>query len=175
MTRLYPHRVKRLSIVLLLIVAACTPGPSAPQTTPATTVCTTVFCLDAPDGWGDEVGETHIAFHHDLSPTTTFLTASVVDMEAIVVAAGGEWPAPTETVVESFWTLLEDVDEGKLTRIERMVGGGMRSWGSHSTGDMWFLLVPVDGTTGIGVEIRGPNNTWGSHADAVFPTVIATG
>ena len=101
----------------------------------------------------------------------TFFTASVVDMEAIVTSAGGTWPVQTDDVVRSFWSLLEDVGEGSLIRTQRMVGGAVRSWGSHSTGDMWFVIVPVEGSKAVGVEIRGPNSSWETHADASFPTV----
>ena len=127
--------------------------------------------MQVPVGWGDEVGESYVSFHHEASPEDTFLTANAIDMEAIVTAAGGSWPVPPEEVVVAFWTLLEEVDEGRLIRTERMVGGAIRSWGRHSTGDMWFLLVPGVGSSGVGVEIRGPNDSWEAHADAVFPTV----
>ena len=127
--------------------------------------------MEVPEGWGDEVGETYVAFHHAVDPERTFLTGNVVDMEAIVTAAGGTWPVSTEEVVTAFWSLLESVDEGSLIRTQRLVGGAIRSWGRHSTGDMWYLLVPVEGSVGIGVELRGPNDSWEEHADVIFPTV----
>jgi hypothetical protein len=127
--------------------------------------------MDVPVGWSGEATDSFIAFHHDVLPDGTFLTANTVDMEAIVTAAGGTWPATTEQVVEAFWQLLEDVGEGEVTGIQRMVGGAYRSNGTHSTGDMWYLLVPVSGSVGIGVELRGPNASWETHADAIFPSV----
>ncbi len=159
-------------LALALMAGACSSGPSAPEIGIPTTVCTGAFCLDVPEGWGDEVGDTYIAFHHEALPEGTFLTANIVDMEAIVMAAGGEWPVPPDEVAVAFWALLEQVDEGRLQRTERQVGGAIRSWGSHRTGTMWHLLVPVEGSTAIGVEMRGPNESWESHADAVFPTVV---
>ncbi len=138
-------------------------------------MCNEAFCIDVPAGWGDEVGDTHVAFHHELAPDSTFLTASMVDMEAIVTAAGGTWPVPPDEVVEAFWALLEDVDEGSLIRTERQVGGAIRSWGRHSTGDMWHVLVPVDGSVAIAVELRGPNASWEEHADVVLPSVEPIG
>ena len=164
--------MKRVVVAIALILAACSSGPSAPSPTPTRSVCTDVFCMEVPEGWGDEVGSTYLAFNHDVAPESTFLTGSQLDMEAIVVAAGGEWPATTETVMASFWALIEDADEGELIRTERLVGGAIRSWGTHSTGTMWFLVVPVDGAEGIGVELRGPNDSWEAHADAIFPTVV---
>ena len=159
--------------VLAVLGAGCSAGPTAPPVTNVTNVCTEAFCLDVPDGWGSEVGDTYIAFHHDLLPDGTFLTANLVDMEAIVTSAGGTWPEPPDEVVRSFWALLEAVDEGELRRTERQVGGAVWSWGSHSTGDMWHVLVPVDGTTAIAVEMRAPNDSWESHVEVVFPTVEA--
>lgn len=167
-------RTLLLAMVVGVSLAACSNGPAAPEPTPVVNVCTDAFCLDVPAGWGDEVGDTYVAFHHEALPDGTFLTANIVDMEAIVTAAGGTWPVPTEDVVEAFWSLLDDVGEGEMTRMERIVGGAWRSWGTHSTGDMWYLLVPVGGSVGIGVEIRAPNDTWESHADVVFPSVTPT-
>jgi hypothetical protein len=162
--------ITALSLVAVLL-ASCSSGPAAPATEPTSEVCTDAFCLDVPAGWGDEIGDTYIAFHHELLPDGTFLTANTVDMEAIVTAAGGTWPVPTEEVVDAFWTLLSDVGEGKMHRKERLVGGAWRSSGTHSTGDMWYLLVPLGGSRAIGVELRGPNDTWETHADVVFPSV----
>lgn len=139
------------------------------------TVCTTVYCIDVPIGWDGEVADTYIAFHHTAAPEATWLTASLVDQEAVVRAAGGSWPATTGDVVRAFWKLLEDVGEGELDRTERMIGGAVRSSGSHSTGDMWFVLWPLDATTAVGIEMRAPNDTWEAHADAVFPTIEARG
>lgn len=161
--------------VLVVVAAACSSGPAAPEIEPIDRVCTEAFCIDVPAGWGDEVGDTYIAFHHELAADDTFLTANVVDMEAIVTAAGGTWPVPPDEVVQAFWTLLEDVGEGSLIRTERQVGGAIRSWGHHSTGDMWHVLVPVDGSMAIAVEIRGPNTSWEDHADVVFPSVEPVG
>jgi hypothetical protein len=158
-------------VVVALVVVACSSGPSAPPTDPVREVCTEVFCVDVPAGWDGEVADTFISFHHDLLPEGTFLTANVVDIEAIVTAAGGTWPVPTAEAVTAFWSLLEDVDEGELARTERMVGGAVRSWGRHSTGDMWYLLLAVEGSTGIGVEMRAPNDSWEAHADVVFSSV----
>ncbi|MGI9643638.1 MAG: hypothetical protein ACR2N9_12790 [Acidimicrobiia bacterium] len=162
-------------VVLVWLLASCSSGPAAPPAEPARETCTSAVCMDVPDGWGGEVGDTYLAFHHAVAPESTFLTANTVDMEAIVVAAGGSWPATTEDVMTSFWALLEEVDEGRLIRTERMVGGAIRSWGSHSTGDMWYLIVPVEGSRGIGVEIRAPNDSWEAHVDRIFPSVRPAG
>lgn len=169
--------MNRFAVVLLAlgIVAGCSSGPAAPDPEPTRSVCTDTYCIDVPAGWSGEVGDTFIALNHEALPEGTFLTANTVDMEAIVSAAGGTWPVPTEQVVEAFWSLLEDVDEGELARTERMVGGAWRSWGTHSTGTMWYLLMPLEGSQAIGIELRGPNDSWERHADVVFGSVESTG
>lgn len=170
--------MKRLALVAILAVGTvggCSSGPAAPDPEPTRSVCTDTYCIDVPPGWSGEVGDTFIAFNHEALPEGTFLTSNTVDMEAIVSAAGGTWPVPTNEVVEAFWSLLEDVDEGGLVRTERMVGGAWRSWGTHSTGTMWYFLMPLDGSRAIGVELRGPNDSWESHADVVFASVENVG
>ena len=89
-----------------------------------------------------------------------------------MVAAGGSWPATTAEVSRSFWALLEQAGVGEFERSVRMVGGSERSWGSHEDGPMWHMVFPVGATSGIGVEIRAPNDSWETHADAVFESVI---
>ena len=164
-------RILGLMMAAGLTIASCSSGPAAPPVTPTIETCTSALCMEAPKGWDGEIAETHIAFHHEIAPDETFLTANAVDLEAIATAAGGSWPATTEDVMAAFWSLLEEADEGRLIRTERMVGGAIRSWGTHSTGDMWYLIVPVDLSSGIGVEVRAPNNSWETHVDVVFPSV----
>ena len=65
-----------LSVLLALVLAACSTGVEAPPTTPTNTVCTDVFCLEVPEGWGDEVSDTFLAFNHEVAPEATFLTAN---------------------------------------------------------------------------------------------------
>jgi hypothetical protein len=163
--------MKRLFAAALVVLAGCSSGVQATGVDVLTPICTDEFCVDVPAGWDGEVGDTFFALNHVADSDATFLTASVLDMEAIVTSDGGTWPVPTDDVVRSFWSLLEGVGEGSLTRTQRMVGGAVRSWGTHSTGDMWFVIVPVEGSKAIGVEIRGPNASWETHADASFPTV----
>lgn len=159
----------------LLFLVACSNGADAPPVGNSSTVCTSGFCIDVPEGWDGEVGDTFLSFHHESSPDDTFLTANTVDLEAIVTAAGGTWPATTEESIRSFWSLLDDAGEGELIRTERMVGGAIRSIGTHSTGDMWFVLLSVDGSRGIGIELRAPNRSWETHADAVFSSIDPEG
>ncbi|MEN8239261.1 MAG: hypothetical protein ABFR53_08690 [Actinomycetota bacterium] len=165
-----------LALVVALVAAACSSGPSAPALGEAETVCNERFCVDVPEGWEGEVGENHLSFHHALDPAHTFLTVGATDMEAIVESAGGTWPVPTEEVTRSFWALLEDADVGRFERSTRRVGGAIQSWGAHEDGEMWHLLEPVTGATAIGIEMRAPNDSWESHATFVFDSlnILAT-
>jgi len=156
---------------LSLIAAACSSGPAAPTPEPTDRVCNADFCIEVPVGWTVEVGDGFMAGHHDVAPTETFLTVGLINLEAIVQGAGGSWPASTDEVARAFWTLLEDAGVGSFTRSQRMVGGAERSWGTHETGTMWHLVYPTAPSAGIGVELRAPNDTWETHADAVFASL----
>lgn len=162
-------------VVGFLVLAACSSGPAAPVVSVLETVCNELFCLDVPEGWEAEIGETYLSFHHELDPNHTFLTAGVADMEAMVVASGGTWPVSTEEATRSFWSLLEEVDVASYVRSQRLVGGAIKSWGTHVDGEMWYLLVPVEGSTGIGIEMRAPNGSWETHADTVFNSLVVNG
>ncbi|GMQ98363.1 MAG: hypothetical protein BMS9Abin17_0872 [Acidimicrobiia bacterium] len=158
----------RILAVALLFVTACSQGVAAPIVTETETVCSDVFCIDVPVGWQAEVGDTYVSLSHISDPENTFLTAGLVDMEAIVTASGGSWPVPTQEVVMAFWSLIEDAGVGSFTRSQRMVGGAVRSWGEHETGTMWHLLYPLEGSSAIAIEMRAPNGSWEAHADVVF-------
>ena len=165
--------MKSLAIVLGtgLVLAACSSGQAAPAVLGTETVCNADFCIDVPDGWTTEVGDGYISAHHDIAPESTFLTAGLINFEAIVESAGGTWPAATDEVARAFWTLLEQADVGEYERSQRVVGGAERTWGTHTDGTMWHLVYPTDPSRGIGVEMRAPNDSWETHADAVFGSV----
>jgi hypothetical protein len=164
-----------LGIALALLVSSCSSGPDAPAVGAGEQVCADAFCITVPDGWVYEVGGTYISANHESAPESTFLTAGVINMEAIVESAGGTWPATTEEVSRSFWALLEEAGVGAFERSARMIGGAQRSWGTHADGDMWHLVYPTGPTSAIGVEIRAPNGSWQSHADAVFESILEKG
>jgi hypothetical protein len=165
----YPMRMVLISIALFL--AGCSPGFTAPDVGLSRTICSDVFCIEVPDGWNGEVGDTFVALNHELDPDNTFLTVGVIDQEAIVTSAGGTWPVQTDDVARAFWSLLEASDVGSFTRSQRMVGGAVRSWGDHESGPMWHVVYPTEGSSAIGVELRGPNDSWESHADVVFASI----
>ena len=165
------YAMRKILIGIALFLTACSQGVVAPDVGRSRTVCSEVFCIDVPDGWDGEVGDTFLAFNHEGDPDNTFLTVGVIDQEAIVASAGGTWPVQTEDVTRAFWSLLEASDVGSFKRSERMVGGAVRSWGDHETGPMWHVVYPTGGSNAIGVEVRGPNNSWESHADIVFASI----
>jgi len=163
--------MRKLLIGITVFLTACSQGIVAPDVGTTETVCSDVFCVDVPQGWDAEVGDTYLAFSHAADPDNTFLTVGILDQEAIVTGAGGTWPVSTDDVVAAFWSLLESSDVGSFERSQRMVGGAVRSWGDHETGRMWHVVYPTGGSTAIGVELRAPNNSWESHADVVFESV----
>ncbi len=156
---------------MVLFVAACSSGVSAPEIGATELVCNELFCVDVPRGWQAEIGETYLSFHHDLDPTNTFLTVGVSNMRAIVEATGQTWPVSAEDTTRAFWSLLEEGDAGTFARSTRRVGGSIKSWGTHSDGVMWFLLTPTEGSSAIGIEMRAPNASWEAHADRVFDSL----
>lgn len=168
--------MKRLTLIvvgILLVVSACSSGPDAPVVAVGEEVCTETFCITVPDGWSYELGETYVSATNAVAPEATFLTAGVINMEAIVENSGGTWPAPTADVARAFWSLLEDAGAGEFERSARVVGGAERSWGTHADGQMWHLVYPTGPTSAIGIELRAPNDTWESHADFVFESVAS--
>lgn len=163
--------MRKLLVGLALTLTACSQGVTAPDIEGTETVCSDTFCVDVPDGWVAEVGDTYLAFNNVADPDNTFLTVGIIDQEAIVTGAGRTWPVSTDDVVLAFWSLLESSDVGSFERSQRMVGGAVRSWGDHETGRMWHVVYPTGGSTGIGVELRAPNDSWESHADLVFASI----
>lgn len=161
----------RLALGLVIVVAACTTGPSAPPVRSGEEVCGERFCVAAPDGWDVEFGERYLAFTHPDAPDRAKATISGVNMQALVENAGGMWPASTEDAVMSFWQLLEEAGVAQFERLERLTGGAFRSEGTHDAGMLWHLLIPVSGSDAVGFEVRGPNRSWQSHADAFFSDV----
>jgi hypothetical protein len=167
--------VRRFALGFLLLAVACSSGPTAPAVEPVERVCGDLFCATVPNGWEVEIGERYMAFHHPLAPDQAFATISPINMEAMVVNAGGSWPAGTEDVVRSFWQLLDEAGAGHLEHLERFPGGSFRSEGTHEDGLLWHLLIPGAGSDAVGFEVRGPNRSWEMHADVFFSDVEVLG
>ncbi len=168
------RRVTIAAVVAVFFLTACTPGPAAPEIGVLDSVCNDAFCVDVPQGWEAEIGETHMTFNHSLNPNHTFLTVGVINMRAIVEISGSRWPLPPQDVARSFWVLLEESGVAHFERSERVVGGAIKSWGVHDDGRMWHLMYPVEGIRAIGIEMRAPNDSWEAHADIVFESLTVS-
>jgi len=150
---------------LVLLATACSTGPDAPPVAGSEQACTDAFCIASPSDWVvDEVGESFVVFHHPLDPETIRATASGVNMEGLVAANGGTWPQTVSGVIDVFWSSL---DGGKASLGEKRVleDGSVESVGAFQDGRLWYRLIGLDSVNGLGVEVRGPNSTWESHAE----------
>lgn len=153
-----------------LALVACSGGAVAPAVGEVAQVCITDFCVDHPVGWDvTELGDEFISFRHP-DEEGTIATVGRVNMEGVVVNAGGVWPQNARTVVDHLWSLLDGGD-AELAATQLVGGGSVDSWGFISTGRLWHRLVPVTSSVGVGVEVRGPHETWEAHADVFRQTV----
>lgn len=166
-------RVWGLLLAALVLAGCGASGPDAPAVDAVERVCSGELCIDHPTGWEVETGPGYIGFLHPDAPEKAKATVAIVSMEAIATNAGTSWPAPAEDVARAFWTLLDQGGVGSLVTIERLTGGSIRTLGTYEGGAMWHLLVPLDGSDAIGVEVRAPNRTWDDHADVFFRDVTA--
>ena len=163
--------MSRVAICLMLTVASCSPGATAPAVGQPEVVCIDPVCIAYPGGWEvRDQGPDFVSFAHPASEHA-LATVGPVNMKALVESAGRPWPASTEDAVESLWELLGASGAASLERIERLTGGAFRSSGSHQDGRLWHLLITGTGTAAVGVEVRGPNRSWEAHADVFFAGV----
>jgi hypothetical protein len=130
--------------------------------------CAAAFCVSYPSDWDiTEATDDFIAFSHPLGDGKALATAAPVNMEALAEAAGQTWPITTQAVVAAFWSLIDN-GEAELANVRTMADGSVTSSGTISSGRLWFHLVPTGISTGVGVEVRGPNASWRAHADVFF-------
>ena len=168
----YPRRV-RWWIALGVVLAACGgAGPVAPAPGSPDVACTETFCVTYPSDWSALVGDGFVSFTHPTDPDRVLGTASETNMEGVVRNAGGTWPASVEVAAASFWALLEEAGVAELATVERLAGGSVASFGAYQDGRLWTLLIPVDSTVAVGIEVRAPNRTWQSHVDVFFSDVV---
>jgi len=164
--------MKRLLLAVVVVAASCASnGPAAPAPGSPDVACVDDFCIVYPGDWEAAPGVGYVSFTHPTAPDRAMATISILNMEGVVVNAGGVWPTTPDEVARAFWQLLEEAEVADLVRLERRVGGSVESFGSYQDGRLWHLLIPVDATRAIGVEVRGPNNSWETHADVFFSNV----
>lgn len=169
------RRLVTLIGLIVLVGAACSTGPDAPRAEAGSIVCADDFCTRYPEGWEViETGAEHLSFAHPDAPERAKATVAYVNTEGVVTAAGGSWPANSETVARSFWTLLEDEGIASFERMERVGDGRIVAVGSYEGGRLWTLFVPIDSRRALGVEVRGPNRTWEPHASLFFDQLVLT-
>lgn len=167
-------RIFFLVLSVMFVAAACSAGAEAPVANGGDVVCAEDFCVGYPDGWEVETGPEYVSFSHPDAPEQALATVAFVNTEGVVTAAGGTWPATTETVVRSLWTLLEQQGVASFERMERVGEGRISAVGSYEGGRLWTLFIPLDSRRAIGVEVRGPNKSWEPHARLFFDQVIVT-
>ncbi len=135
-------------------------------------MCTETFCAQYPAGWNlVDRGDTFISLSHPDDPETLLATVGPVNMEGLVVANGGTWPQTVSGVVEAFWRAA-DGGEAELATSTILPDGSVESFGVFRSGRMWARLIPLTTTDAIGVEMRAPNRSWESHAEAFLDSVV---
>ncbi len=157
---------------LALALTACGGGAAAPAVGELATACGVNFCVGYPGGWEVvEAGEDFLSLRHPAAPQEAVATVGQVNMEGVLRASGNEWPRPTDAVVESFWDLI-DGGGAELATLDPRRDGSVGSFGSFSGGRLWYLLAPIEGRRAIGVEVRGPNSSWSTHAEAIMDSLL---
>ncbi len=155
-----------------LVLAACGTGAEAPIVDASEPVCTDTFCAEYPLGWElTDQGDTFISLRHPLDPETLMATIGPVNMEGLVTANGGTWPQTVSGVVEAFWRAA-DGGNAELATSTVLPDGSVESFGVFRGGRMWARLIPLSTTDAIGVEMRGPNRSWETHAAMFLDSVV---
>lgn len=165
-------RIGSVLAVAALVVAACGAGAEAPPVDGSEQVCTETFCAQYPAGWEViDQGDTFISLAHSLDPDSLLATVGPVNMEGLVTANGGTWPQTVSAVVEAFWRAA-DGGEAELATSTVLTDGSVESFGVFRGGRMWARLIPLTTVDAIGVEMRAPNRSWETHAEALLESVV---
>lgn len=138
------------------------------------TACTVEYCVDYPEGWDAETGDTFINLRHPSDPEQVEATLGQVDMERLVELSQGVWPTSTENVVRILWDQLGELQDARLDQVTPQPDGSVRAVGRLEGRVMWYRLIPVSATDAIGVEFRAPDLDWSDHADAILDSVVVT-
>lgn len=154
--------------------AACGAGPDAPTAAAGDLVCNAGYCVTMPEGWMIvEQGDNFTRFGHPDSDAA-LATVAPLNMEALVTQTGGTWPTQTENVARAFWQLLSENGEASFGSLSFVGDGSVRSRGSYQDGRLWYRIIPLAGSSALGMEVRGPNASWEAHADVFLDTLVVT-
>ncbi len=171
MTKAMVSRFLLVAVVGAALAACGDSGPEAPVPGPSAAVCAERFCVDVPSDW--EVVEAtaeFVSMRHPAAPDIVLATVGPVSMEAVVTAAGGQWPQQPDAVVRSFWQLIDD-GEAEMSTLSPLADGSVESFGTFADGRLWYRLIPTEFGVGIGVEMRAPNAGWAPHAEIIVGSV----
>ncbi len=163
--------MRRLFVLLLILMAACSTGGGveAPPVSGTEIACMSRGCVTYPAGWTVEVGDDYVSLNHPADPDLVLGTLGLVDMEGLVEAAGGTWPASPVQVIDALFFLLgEDQDADLDGRPLLADDGSASAVGRIEDLRFFYRLVPLEGTTALGIEVRAPNGSWASHADVML-------
>lgn len=155
-------------IVFTMVLVACSgaTGTRAPEVGALDTACAEIFCLSYPRGWLAEAGGTFVTLRWP-DDDAVLGSAGTVDLDALVAAGGGTTTATPERAVEAFWQLLGEGQAASMESLAVRPDGSVWSQGTLEGGRLWHALIPLGGNEAIGVEVRAPNTSWESHADAI--------
>lgn len=168
-------RVRLVSMMAILLVAGCgESGPRVPVVGALQTACAVEFCVDYPQGWTAETGDTFITLSHPSDPEQVEATLGKVDMERLVEVSQGIWPTSTENVVRVLWDQLGELQDARLDEVTEQPDGSARAIGRLDGRIMWYRLIPVSATDAVGVAFRAPDLDWSDHADTVLDSVVVT-
>ena len=168
--------VALVSLVLAVLGVACgSSGPAAPEVQALQSVCGTNFCIEFPASW--EVVESTDEFaslRHPLAPDDVVATVGQVNMEGIAAADGKPWPQTPDSVVRSFWAII-DGGGAELATLNPLRDGSIETFGTFAGGRLWYRLAPLEGREALGIEVRGPNSSWASHASVIVGSLQVIG
>jgi hypothetical protein len=164
-----------LSTVFVVVGACGGGGPTAPPVGDVERICGDNFCVDVPVSWEIvEATDEFVSLRHPLAPEEIVATVGQVNMEGIVTADGKEWPQNTDAVVRSFWNLI-DGGGAELATVDPLRDGSVETFGTFASGRLWYRLTPLEGSSAIGIEVRGPDSSWASHAEIIMCSLVVLG
>lgn len=166
-----------VAMTAALLAAACASGdndfgPEAPPLPAPATACEGGVCVDYPSDWAViEQGDGFIRFAHSLFGGNALASVGRVSMTGLAKSAGVSGNPTVSETVEIFWDQVAG-GEARLISQELLPDGSVRSEGTLPEGRLWVLIVPLDENDAIGLEVRGPNASWETHAGVFLDSMM---